>query len=311
MVDQCAVTADTVLLALKTVKTLRSSVAQVFNLVTDGIKDNQEKDYRERKFIVDVQQQLLNIGVHFKDLENICGSVNPQLSVVSLGHYGQLIEDPVQNKSPIYLQLTQAHKWTDKVVHEFSSHAVSYLNQNSLKRSSINPGIMNKRLRKSLPTSHSVSTQIVDTVAANCNRLFADMSVTLSRPHGNSAILQITIGQTLKALIVLRSLVVEWVVVKGFNEDFYVNDGKELGLWSSSQYIVFQKVTEHANAAMLHFYSPLIPDLAVRSFMTWLHSYFNLFTAPCRRCGKHLNDNLPPTWRDVRNLDPYHESCRP
>jgi len=250
----------------------------VFHLITDGIKDSTDKENRERKFVLDVQQLLMNIGVHLRDLETVCNSLQPPYNAISLGNCGQLIQDPVQEKSPLYLQLTQAHKWTDKV-HEFAGHAVAYLNQNTLKRSSVNPGTMNKRLRKTLSTSHNVATQIVDTVAANVDRLFNDMTVSLTRPYGNSAILQITLGKTLKALIVLRSLVVEWVVVKGFNEELYDKDGK-LMLWSNSRYIVFQKVTEHANAAMLHFYSPLIPDLAVRSFMTWLHSYANLFTAP-------------------------------
>jgi hypothetical protein len=59
---------------------------------------------------------------------------------------------------------------------------------------------------------------------------------------------------------------IEWVQVKGFNEEF-VNDNGQLDLWSESRYQVFRKITENANAAMLHFYSPTLPDLAVRSFM--------------------------------------------
>lgn len=48
-----------------------------------------------------------------------------------------------------------------------------------------------------------------------------------------------------------------------------------------------------------------------RYFQTWLHSYVTLFSQPCHKCGSHLLDNLPPTWRDFRTLDAYHESCRP
>jgi mediator of RNA polymerase II transcription subunit 27 len=136
------------------------------------------------------------------------------------------------------------------------------------------------------------------------------MTVVLSRPFGNSAVLQITLGRTMKALVILRSLIIEWVTVKAYHEDLLSEEGK-LDLWSSSRYQVFQKVTENVNAAMLHFYSPLIPELAVKSFMTWLHSYTTLFTTPCHRCGNHLHDNFPPTWRDFRNLDAYHDACRP
>ncbi|GFU10776.1 mediator of RNA polymerase II transcription subunit 27 [Trichonephila clavipes] len=78
----------------------------------------------------------------------------------------------------------------------------------------------------------------------------------------------------------LRGLIIDWVIVKGYNEEFY-NENDKLDMWSGSRYLVFQKVTEHANAAMLHFYSPNLPELAVRSFLTWIRSYGNLFTAPC------------------------------
>lgn len=39
------------------------------------------------------------------------------------------------------------------------------------------------------------------------------------------------------------------------------------------RYQVFQRITENANAAMLHFQSPIYPELAVQSFMTYLHSF--------------------------------------
>lgn len=52
---------------------------------------------------------------------------------------------------------------------------------------------------------------------------------------------------------------IEWVVVKGY--------GESLELWTESRHKVFRKVTENAHAAMLHFYSPTLPELAVRSFM--------------------------------------------
>jgi hypothetical protein len=52
---------------------------------------------------------------------------------------------------------------------------------------------------------------------------------------------------------------IEWVVVKGH--------GETLDLWTESRHKVFRKVTENAHAAMLHFSSPTLPELAVRSFM--------------------------------------------
>lgn len=41
---------------------------------------------------------------------------------------------------------------------------------------------------------------------------------------------------------------------------------KQVDLYTPSQYKVFQKVTDNANAAMLNFCSPGFSDLSVRSF---------------------------------------------
>ncbi|KAK7813579.1 hypothetical protein U0070_000629 [Myodes glareolus] len=66
----------------------------------------------------------------------------------------------------------------------------------------------------------------------------------------------------------------------------------------------------HATTALLHYQLPQMPDVVVRSFMTWLRSYIKLFQAPCQRCGKFLQDGLPPTWRDFRTLEAFHDTCR-
>ena len=35
---------------------------------------------------------------------------------------------------------------------------------------------------------------------------------------------QLTLGRTMKAVVVLRGLIIEWVLVKGYNEDFMTDD---------------------------------------------------------------------------------------
>lgn len=57
---------------------------------------------------------------------------------------------------------------------------------------------------------------------------------------------------------------IEWVVVKGHNESW--------DLWTESRHKVFRKVTENSHAAMLHFFSPTMPELAVKSFMVTNHA---------------------------------------
>lgn len=94
-------------------------------------------------------------------------------------------------------------------------------------------------------------------------------------------------GRTLRAVVILKGWLIEWVVVRGLSEDFS-KDNDTVDLWTESKFKVFQKVTDNANAAMLHFCVPtrklvdslhnnswalktfelfLDPELSVRSFM--------------------------------------------
>uniref|UniRef100_A0A8C4R6X0 Mediator complex subunit 27 n=1 Tax=Eptatretus burgeri TaxID=7764 RepID=A0A8C4R6X0_EPTBU len=185
----------------------------------------------------------------------------------------------------------------------------SLLNQQSLKRSSAQTVVSAKRRVKVQPTSLTVPAQYVDEVIARMDRLFTDMSVSLSRPGGTSVIVVVTLGKVLRAVVVLRTLIIERVLVRAFHELAHTEEGA-LDLWTKSQYQVFQKVTDHATAASLHYQLPQMPEVVVRSFMMWLHSYISLFQNPCQRCGRHLQDGLPPTWRDFRTLEPFHDVCR-
>ncbi|CAG0890265.1 unnamed protein product [Darwinula stevensoni] len=121
---------------------------------------------------------------------------------------------------------------------------------------------------------------------------------------------KITLSRVLKAIVIFKGLMIEWVVVRGLEEPTVDEDGL-LDPWTPSCHLVFRKVTDNANAAMLHYFSPMMPELAVKSFMTWFHSYVKLFSDVCKKCQRHLHHNMPPTWRDFRVLDPYHEDCKP
>merc|ERR1712107_90773 len=74
------------------------------------------------------------------------------------------------------------------------------------------------------------------------------------------------------------AMMIEWVVVKGWEEELVKQDTGQPDIWGESRYHVFQRITENANAAMLHFQSPIYPELAVKSFMTYLHSFGSLFS---------------------------------
>ncbi|KAG8174794.1 hypothetical protein JTE90_007350 [Oedothorax gibbosus] len=323
---------------LKAVKALRSTVLEVFTALGDGAVDASTDEERE-KFINELQGTLNNVTVRMRELETACTLLGSPNHPLYLGNSGLLSQDPAFEKTPLYSQLVQAHRWFDRVA-ELSSHAASLLNVNSIKRTHFSP-VTPSKTAKTKPTGVNIPVQTVDQTTSQLSRLFPDLAVQVLKPFGSSTVILVSVPRTLKAVLMLRGLIIDWVLVKGFDEEFYDEEkglprpGKnymlhlpeirpnflcssplqpqygQLDMFTPSRYHVFRKVTEHANAAMLHFYSPNIPELAVRSFLTWLRSYANLFTAPCRKCGNRLNENMPPTWRDLRNLDVYHESCRP
>ena len=76
-------------------------------------------------------------------------------------------------------------------------------------------------------------------------------------------VLKVNLGRVLKAAFVFKGIMIEWITVKGFDETFDDFDD----LWTESRHQIFRKVQNHTHSAMLHFYSPTLPELAVRSFM--------------------------------------------
>jgi mediator of RNA polymerase II transcription subunit 27 len=203
-------------------------------------------------------------------------------------------------RQALYSQLVNSYKWHDRI-RDYSTFASTLLSQNSLKRSYYPNS--NKR-RKPTSSSHNVSPQKVDELI-NCLN-FNNMSLKIYRPFSTNAIVHINLGRVLKAAIVLKGFMIEWVTVKGFEESLENVDEH----WTESRHQVFRKVQDHAHSAMLHFFSPTLPELAIKSFITWFRSYVTLFADQCKKCGNHLHNTLPPTWRDLRTLEPFHEECK-
>ncbi|BES98608.1 U1 small nuclear ribonucleoprotein C [Nesidiocoris tenuis] len=233
------------------------------------------------------------------DVEQAVANLPQPTGPFALGNSGLLSQECSQERQAMYSQLVRSYKWTDKI-HEYSSLAAQLLGQNQLKRSYIVTG-SNKR-RRAQASCHNVPMQTVDQVISAIDRQFPDMNISVSRPFITNAVMQVTLGKVLQAVVAFKGLMIEWVVIKGH--------GETLDLWTESRHKVFRKITENSHAAMLHFSSPTLPELAVRSFMTWLHSYITLFSDPCKRCGNHLHNALPPTWRDFRTLEAHHEECK-
>ncbi|XP_074830276.1 mediator of RNA polymerase II transcription subunit 27 isoform X2 [Natator depressus] len=280
--------------AIAAIQALRSSVTRVFDCLKDGMRNKETLEGREKSFVSCFQESLHSVSRDLSELERLSNLVGKPSENHPLHNSGLLSLDPVQDKTPLYSQLLQAYKWSNKLQYH-AGLASGLLNQQSLKRSANQMGVSAKRRPKAQPTTLVLPPQYVDDVISRIDRMFPEMSIHLSRPNGTSAMLLVTLGKVLKVIVVMRSLFIDRTIVKGYNEDVHTEDGK---------------VTDHATTALLHYQLPQMPDVVVRSFMTWLRSYIKLFQAPCQRCGKFLQDGLPPTWRDFRTLEAFHDTCR-
>ncbi|XP_072156715.1 mediator of RNA polymerase II transcription subunit 27 [Bemisia tabaci] len=290
---------DSLYSALNSVKKLRTFMGDLFKVLSSGGVGCEKADkFLDSKFVEDVQDYINKINQAFRDLEQSTNNLSAPAGPFSLGNSALLSQESVPNKQALYKQLVKSFKWNDKV-HEYSAMSLPLLSFNLLKRSHANSSPKRRRIQ---PNCHNVPPQVVDSAIAFVDRLFPNMTMSVTRPYTSNAVLQITLGRVFQGLISFKGLMIEWVMIKGL--------GEQLDLWTESRYKVFQKVTENTHAAMLHFYSPTIPDYAIRSFMTWLHSYQSLFSDPCKSCHNHLHNNMPPTWRDYRSLEPYHEECK-
>lgn len=280
--------------ALKAVKLLRSSVGDVFETLSKGLRTENGRD-AEDVFLLDLQEILSAVNANLTQLESSVNALNVPVRPLSVGNTSYLNHEITEDNQALYADLANSHKWISKV-RKYSGHAQSLMRQN------IYPHLILAKRRRNPSHFFNISPQNVDRLIAGICKRFKDMAITVSRPIGASAVLHVQLGNTLHGVIVMKGLLIEWVVVKGH--------GESLSLWTESRHSVFRKVTENANAGMLHFHSPTLPDLGVKSFMSWFHSFITLFSAPCKKCGRRLNEDLPPTWRDFHTLEPFHELCK-
>ncbi|KAL8582330.1 hypothetical protein ACOMHN_037087 [Nucella lapillus] len=302
--------------SIRLTQLLRTHICHVFREVGDGFSDsavssgeNQEHAAQEnqKSLLRSLRRSIEVVGHDVGELEKGGQSLVP---ITPSANCDYVSLDPILDRTPLYSQVNLSYKRANKM-HEYAMLSASILSLNTLKRSphqNVVPG--GKRAKRPSSTA-SMVPQIsqVDQMVATVDRQHPNMRISLSRPLGSCAVMHIILGRVLKAQIVLRGLVIEWVKVKGYNEEFTTTDGK-VDLWGKSRYEVFQKISDHAAAAMLHYYAPTMPEIGVRSFTLWLQGYSNLFSAPCTKCGKFLQNAMPPTWRDFRTREPFHDGCR-
>ncbi len=198
--------------------------------------------------------------LNFKDVESSINTLNVPSGPFNLGNAALLNYETNMERQNMYNELINGYKWYEKT-HQYSAIASTMLQHNSLKRSYYSAS--NKR-RRMLSNAHTVPPKVVDQIISTFNvnnmtlkiyRPFATnaflhvSSIDINEVWCSSSIFQINLSRVLKAAIILRGLMIEWVTVKGFNESLDNVDDH----WTESRYAVFRKVQDQAHSAMLHF----------------------------------------------------------
>ncbi|XP_071947476.1 mediator of RNA polymerase II transcription subunit 27-like [Antedon mediterranea] len=291
-------------LAIEAIQKLRGSVTNVFDHLKDGKKTPAHgNDTKKRAFLSDLQAGLMLVTIEYEHFEKQAALLPKWTEVPPLGNTSLLSLDPITDRMSFYREALDAYKWSDKM-RDHCNLSAMLLSQ--IKRSSNFGHHASKRKKPSIG-SHAIAPDNVDSIILSIDQYFADL--TVHRKQTSPYVLQVTVSRTFKAIIVLRGLLIERVVVRATHEKETREDGSP-DCWTPSKYLVFQKITDHVTSTMLHYHYPNSPDMALKQFMNWLRSYNKLFSTPCKRCGKYLQDNLPPTHRDLRKLEAYHETCR-
>lgn len=310
MADVSNINLEAVHAGLKATKLLRCSVRDLFKFLADGgtpgksngtrnendVNTSNESDgeSHDAQIFADLKSTVDVITTRVRDLESACTllahhGANVNLNLGSTGYVGL---DPAWERTPLYPSMVSAYRWSDRL-QEHATHAGMVLSSNGLKRNGQPTGLTiyqgRTRPAMSVPIFRraNYSAIQVESFCHSLQRCFQDMQVEVMRPFGAQASLIVTLERVLRAVMLFRGAYIEWVQVKGFNEDFVGDDGR-LDIWSESRYLVFRKITNHANAAMLHFVHITHPELAVKSFLVSILT-FVADVGNIVKCSQELN----------------------
>ncbi|KAL5267136.1 hypothetical protein ACHWQZ_G004238 [Mnemiopsis leidyi] len=302
---------------IKLVENLRATVYVVFDelvggkTINDGIKDHRTINDKEKgkKMVANLHLNLQN-GVN-KALNML------ESSMSSLGRYPLSALPHNPGFHLLSLETTDsAGQELYETLHNDYMHVYKICD---------NSGLMFKSLTRNMkiPNTQDIEpisqTNIYHTIKAPRSHLesfVANMNQRFGSSGGSQVLklnlmktssgnmLKAIVGTVLKANIMMQGLLVDRVVVHSFNEET-TNEN----IWPPSKFIVFNRLTEIANSAALYYGSS-------SKFFFWLSYYQNLYSQPCKSCGKILMDEnnrdryLPPVRRDFVHQDMvYHLSC--
>ena len=224
---------DLIQRSLAELNKLRHDSNKVFQVASEGVKESSGEDpSKEHKFLPKLKQQIDTVSRSFVSIESHLSQPSNLPTTLLLGN---LDSDSAVESFNLYTTLSKSYKWLDKV-HDYAAGAAAHLSQNSLKRSY---GAVTKTRRRNQNTSHTAPPLHLNSMIEGINKMFPDMKLSISRPGGTklNAIVEINLDRILKAVLIFKGMMIEWVVVKGWEEDLVRSDGQP-DIWGESRLVI-------------------------------------------------------------------------
>lgn len=212
---------------LKALSLLRVHVGDIFKHLISPPQQNAYLSEAEQakvkaNYSAELSDIMGSLSSRFRELETILTllSSTPLTTHVSLGNAAHLCHDINYDKTSIYPDMTIAYRWLDNM-QEYSLLACQSLQSNFTKRNSMAKNRLAMRTRNH--NNHNVLPATMDYFVATLQRSVTHdgtLAIELARPFGAFTVLRLTLDRTLRAVLVLRGFIIEWVLVKGFEESF-------------------------------------------------------------------------------------------
>ena len=220
---------DIIQKSLAELNQLRHEAHKVFQTASEGVKDTPGEESKEKKFLTNLKQQIDTVSSSLNSVETMLSQPTNLPTTLLLG---SLDSDSNVETFHLYSKLTKSHKWWT-LAGGYSAGAAAHLSRNSLKRSY---GNVTRSRRRNPNNSQNVEPLYFNKKIEDMNKLFPDMKLNVTRPGGTklNAIVEVSLDRILRGLVIFKGMMIEWVVVKGWEEDLFKLDNQS-DIWGESR----------------------------------------------------------------------------
>lgn len=276
-----------------------SKLATSHSLCTSSIQaprvQKQQEQQQQVHLLQYVNQMISSITTSMRNLDQNIMILIQNQTLMSPGESTHLAMDSSVDKHNLYINLCKSYETFTKL-HDYSNLCCNLLHQQSLKRVHKRSETTNngQSSHQAVATFNPYTYRLqknpnIQSLLESALKVSEFMDGVYSQPFGSSTgVFQVSVNRVLKAILIMRGIIVDTVIVKAYHESFakratvkgssagllaeqkgspFVDPDEEIDIWTESKYAVFRRLTHHASAAILHFQYPTYPELALKTYL--------------------------------------------